>query len=224
MRHARHRLGWLLLALLAWTGPAVFHFLLRAQETRSLARLTFTKILEGSTPEYVEVTVNADGSGACDARKLSDPPSPRPFKLSPTTTQRLFELTALLNYFHDVDLESHKKVANLGRKALIYEKDAQMNRAEFNYTLRREAQELSNLFERIVSVEQHIRVLEYSIKYDHLSLPRELLQIQVDLDNRALADPELMVPQLEEIARNPRFLHLAQARAQNILQRIQSNN
>jgi hypothetical protein len=73
-------------------------------------------------------------------------------------------------------------------------------------------------------VEQHIQTLEFAIKYDHLGLPRELLLIQFDLANRALAEPEMMVPTLEEIARNPKFLHLAQVRAQDILQRIQGSN
>lgn len=81
-----------------------------------------------------------------------------------------------------------------------------------------------DLFEKISSVQQHILILEHAIKYDHLSLPQELTLIQMDLDRHALADPELMVPTLETIARNPRFLHLAQARAQDILQRLQSND
>jgi len=33
-----------------------------------------------------------------------------------------------------------------------------------------------------------------------------------------------MVPTLDQIARNPRFLHLAQVRAQNILERLQNTN
>jgi hypothetical protein len=33
-----------------------------------------------------------------------------------------------------------------------------------------------------------------------------------------------MVPALEKIVRNPRFLHLAQSRAQGILQRLQSRS
>ena len=115
-------------------------------------------------------------------------------------------------------------MANLGTKTLTYEEDGQKYQAQFNYSLRREAQELSELFEKIAAVEQHIAVLEYAAKYDHLSLPRELLQIQIDLNNKVLADPQLMVPALDQIARNPRFLHLAQVRAQNILERLQNNN
>lgn len=195
-----------------------------SQETGGPARIVYTKVLKGSTPEYLAVEVDSNGSGTYDGRTLDEPPSPRPVKLSSVTTQRLFELAGVLNNFRSVDLESHKRVANLGTKTLTYEGNGQKNRAKFNYTLRREAQELAELFEKIASVEQHIQVLEYAIKYDHLRLPKELLQIQIDLENKALADPELMVPALQQIARNPRFLHLAQVRAQNILQRLQNNN
>ncbi len=186
--------------------------------------MTFTKVLKGSFPEYLRISLDANGTATYDGRKLDDPPSPRPFELSPVTTRKLFDLTASLNNFKSIDLESHKKVANLGAKTLAYEQGGQKAEAEFNYTLRREAQQLTDLFERIASVEQHIIVLEYAIKYDHLGLPRELLQIQIDLNNKALTEAELMVPALERIARNPKFLRLAQVRAQNILERLQNNN
>jgi len=193
-------------------------------QTTGRARLTYTKVLRGSSPEYLSVSVDRTGSGTYDGRKLDDSPHPRPLKLSDATTQKLFELAAALDDFRSVDLESHKRVANLGMKTLTYEEGAQKYQAQFNYSLRREAQELAELFEKIAAVEQHIAVLEYAAKYDHLSLPRELLQIQIDLDNKALADPQLMAPTLDQIARNPRFLHLAQVRAQNILERLQNSN
>ncbi len=142
------------------------------------AKLAYTKVLQGSSPEYLSISVDRAGSGTYDGRKLDDPPHPRPLKLSDATTQKLFELAAALDDFRSVDLESHKRVANLGTKTLTYEEDGQKYQAQFNYSLRREAQELSELFEKIAAVEQHIVVLEYAAKYDHLSLPRELLQIQ----------------------------------------------
>jgi hypothetical protein len=195
---------------------------LLAQPSGTVARLTYTKFLKGSVPEYLAVTLNTDGVATYEGRKEADPPDPRPLQLSPETTRKLFRLAAQLNNFKSIDLESHKNVANLGLKTLTYEKGDQRNRAEFNYTLRRDAQELADLFERIASVAQHIAVLEHAIKYDHLSLPQELLQIEIELDNKTLADAELMVPTLEQIARNPKFLRLAQVRAQNILERLQN--
>jgi hypothetical protein len=188
------------------------------------ARLSYTRVLRGSVPEYISIQVNSDGTGTYEGRKLADPPQPRSFKLSGGTLQKLFSLAAELNYFRSIDLESHKKVANLGQKTFTYEKEGQKSSAEFNYTLNKQGAELADLFEKIAVVEQHIQALEFAVKYDHLGLPRELLQIQIDLNNRALADPELMVPMLEEIARNPRFMHLAQVRAQDILARVQTAN
>jgi hypothetical protein len=186
--------------------------------------LTYTKVLQGSVPEYLAITVHPDSTGTYEGRKLDEPPNPRPLRLSPSTTGKLFALASELDNFRSIDLESHKQVANLGLKTFTFEAEGQKNQCEFNYTLNRHGQELTDLFERIAAVERHLASLEYGMKYDHLSLPKELLQIQVDLDNRALADPELLVDVLEQIARNSHYLHVAQVRAQNILQRVQTSD
>jgi hypothetical protein len=211
------------------TGAALVWFYLAAVaasswSAESNARLSYTRVLKGSIPEYLSISVDSQGKASYEGRGLEESPAPHPFQLSAATTQQLFSLAEALNNFQGIDLESHKRVANLGLKTLVYEQGGVRNQAEFNYTQRHQAQLLAGLFERIASVEQHILTLERAMKYDRLSLPRELLQIQIDLDKRALADPELLVPSLEKIANNPRFLHLAQARAQTILQRLQNTD
>ena len=211
-------------AVLAPACCLIWLALATAQDATPPAKLTYTKTLKGSAPEFLSITLDTKGNALYEGRKLDEQPSPRPLKLSPATTHRLFQLAEALDNFQSLELESHKKVANLGLKAFTYERDGRTRKVEFNYTMRREAQEMVDLFEKISSVQQHIMVLEHAIKYDHLGLPKELLLIQMDLEKRALADPQLMVPALETIIRNPRFLHLAQARAQDILQRIQNNN
>jgi hypothetical protein len=222
MRNQRHLLL-VLSTLLAATCPWFAGWSLAASGSPG-PQLIYSKTLKGSVPEYVRVTVNADGSGTYEARKLDEPPSSRPLRLSASTTQRLFALSAALGNFESIELESHRNVANLGLKTLGYRASGQLNRVEFNYTLNRTAQGLVDLFERISSVEQHVVALEFAMKYDHLALPQELLQIQIDLNNKALAEPELMVPALKQIVANSHFLHLAQVRAENILQRIQPPN
>lgn len=184
------------------------------------ARLTYTRTLVGSVPEYLCLSVNSDGSGTFEARKLDEASDPRPLKLSEATTQQLFALAAELNDFRSLDLESHKKVANLGLKTFSYQSGNEKNTVQFNYTLQKRARDLADLFERVASVEEHVEALEHGIKYDPLGLPQELLRIQVDLDNNALANAELMVPSLEQIASNSRFLRVAQVRAQDILNTV----
>ncbi|HEV2424469.1 MAG TPA: hypothetical protein VGZ29_06555 [Terriglobia bacterium] len=185
----------------------------------STARITYTRTLPGSIPEYLAVTVNSDGSGTYVGRQLKEAQQPRALKLSAATTEQIFALATALDDFR-VPLESHKKVADLGRKTFTYEQGSQKNEVNFNYTTKATARDLTDLFERIAGVEEHLDALRYQVKYDPLSLPRELLQIQIDLRHNALADPELMVPELEEIANNPRLLHIAQVRAQDILKTV----
>lgn len=184
------------------------------------ARLTYTRTLMGSTPEYLAVVVNSDGSGSYEGRRLADDAHPRPLRLSPATTEQLFALAAELNDFRSIELESHKKVADLGLKTFSYERGGEKSQVRFNYTMKQPARELTDVFERIANMEQHVDTLQYALKYDPLSLPEELLRIQIDLEHKALADPELMAPSLEEIAKNPRLLHLAQVRAQDILKTV----
>jgi len=189
----------------------------------STPRLGFTKILAGSDPEYMAFTVEANGKATYEGRKMTDPVSPRPLQISAATTGRLFALAESLGYFRSIKLQSNRKVANLGAKVLTYEADGQVSRVEYNYTENRTAQELTELFEKIAAVEEHITQLEYAIKYDHLSVANQLRTIQIELDENNLVESELLAPTLEKIANNPHLLHLAQVRAQEILKRVQGN-
>jgi uncharacterized membrane protein YfbV (UPF0208 family) len=94
---------------------------------------------------------------------------------------------------------------------------------QYNYTENHEAQQLTEILEKISNVEERIAQLEYSMKYDHLSLPQTLREIQQGLDDHNFAEAALMIPTLEKISTNPHYLHLAQSRAQAIMQRIQEN-
>jgi len=208
-----------ILALTAAAGSSA-----QAQEAQPAARLSFTKVLKGSVPEYVSLTVDADGQATYDGRQLADAPSPRTLRISAGTTTRLFSLAESLGYFRSLNLESRHKVADLGRKTLTYEANGATGRVEYNYTENRTAQELTEQFEKIANVEEHISQLEYATKYDPLSLPGQLRQIQVELNEHALLETALLVPTLEKIASNSRFLHLAQSRAQDILDRVREEH
>jgi hypothetical protein len=185
------------------------------------AKLTYSRTFKGSTPEYLLIIVDSKGSGTYEGHKLDEAQSPRPFQLSAGTTERIFALAGELHNFQSVDLESHKKVANLGQKTLTYQQGGDVNRVVFNYTENPIARELVDLFDAVGMVEEHIAALEFEMKYDPLALSQELLQILIELDSKSLVNPELLIPTLEKIAHGSRFLHLAQARAQQIIERIQ---
>jgi len=196
---------------------------LAAQEASPLPRITFTKTLKGSQPEYLKVRIDSSGAGMYDSHKLEDPPAPRPLQISAGTAAQIFSLAHSLNDFRSVTLESRRKVANMGMKTLAYETSGQVNKVQFNYTENATAHQLEDVFEKISNMEERVSQLEYGMKYDPLSLPQDLRQILQGMDDHIFLEMELMVPTLEKISSNPRYLHLAQSRAQEIMQRIQEN-
>jgi ribosomal protein S6 len=169
------------------------------------------------------LSIDANGNGTYDSHKLGEAPSPHSLQISAATTAQIFSLAHSLNYFRSLDLDSHHKVANMGLKSLTYQDGNETNKVEYNYTEKRAAQELTEIFERIANVEEQIGRLEYAIKYDHLSLPQELNQVQEALDDHNYTEPSLMIPTLEKISTNPHMMHLAQARAQEVVERIRQN-
>ncbi len=198
------------------------YFMFNPFEEKCLVQIVRGLETAAEAVETCRKAVDTTGAATYEGRRLDEPSHPRALQLSPDTTARLFELAARLGYFHSIALESRQAVANLGLKTFRYEKDGATNQVQFNYTLRQDANELVNWFERIGCVMQHQVALEYAMKYDHLGLPRELLQIKQDLAKKALADPELLVPVLEQIAQDSRYLNVAKNRAQDILRQLQA--
>lgn len=196
---------------------------LPAEETPSVPRIIFTKTLKGGSPEYTALTIDANGKATYDSHQLPDSPSPRSLQISARTTAQIFSLAKSLNYFRSVTLESRHKVANLGLKTLTYESGHRTSKVQYNFTENHAAQQLTDLIEKIANVEERIAELEYDMKYDHLNLPQSLLLIQQGLDENNYVEAALMIPTLEEISANPHFMHLAQSRALDIVQRIREN-
>jgi hypothetical protein len=209
-----------LFVLLALVG--FFPSMASAQQVSGSPRLTYIKEFKGAIPEYQAVTVDTTGAATYEGRQLDEPSRPRSLQLSAATTSGLFDLAARLGDFGSLNLEGRQRVANLGWKTLRYEKNGVARQVQFNFTLRKEANELVNAFEKIACVAQHQTTLEYAMKYDHLNLPRELRQIKIDLAQKAVADSELLIPALEKIAQNSRYLNVAKEQAQVLLQEIQS--
>jgi hypothetical protein len=197
--------------------------ILRAQVAPAVPRITFTKILKGSSPEYMALSIDANGKGTYDSHKLEDPPAPRALQISAGTAARIFSMAESLNFFRSLQLDTHHKVANMGLKTLTYEDGKEIYKVQYNYTENRAAQQLTEMLEKISSVEERIAQLEYAMKYDHLGLPEILREIQEGMSDHNFMETALMIPTLEKISTDPHFLHLAQSRAQEIMQRIQEN-
>src|SRR5580658_2157892 len=182
-------------------------------------KLTFVKSFPESVPDYYRVILLQNGE--TEYATAADDPEPLKFKLSEELVKQAFDLADKLDHFKGESLEIRKKVANMGKKTLTYENGAEHGSQSFNYSERPEAMELVALFERISNTQQANIELDRLMHFDKLGLMKRLLQVEMDLDHKDLAEPSLLVPTLEEIAVNKAYMDIARLRARIILNKIQ---
>ena len=184
------------------------------------ATVTFRKVFKTSYPEFVEIKVDESGSGTYDIRQLSDDANPQPMKVDPAVVQKIFDLAAKLHDFDGIDLEMHRRIANLGEKTFRYDRGAESHSVTFNYTLDRSAAALLDIFEGISRQQTDLADLVRTMRYDRLGVNDVLLQIQKDYDRNLLPEPRQLLPALDQLAADTHFIDIARERARTLAGRI----
>lgn len=186
------------------------------------ARVTFRRIFHGSSPEFIELTVREDSkTGSYEIRQMDDDPGSAPFEVSDALRSRIFELTAQLHNFQGQDLDVHRKIANLGEKTFRWEQGGVVHETKFNYTLNPAASQLLQIFEGLARQQEHFELLTRRMKYDRLGIYDALLQFETDLNRGLVPEPRRLLPLLEQIASDPKFVDVARQRARMLAERIE---
>lgn len=188
------------------------------------ATVTFRKIFKSSYPEFVEIKISDSGSGTFDIRQLNEESNPRSMHLDAPLVQAIFDLAAKLHNFDGVDLEMHRRIANLGEKTFGYDRGAESHHVTFNYTLNRDAAQLLNIFESLARQQTDLSDLDRTMRYDPLGVNDVLIQVQKDLDNKLLPEPAQFLPSLDRLAADSHFIDIARDRARKLAARIRSSS
>jgi hypothetical protein len=183
--------------------------------------VSFIKEFPGSDPAYYSITLQANG----DAQYRTAPgEKPVEFHVSDSSTQQIFSLAHKLSLFKGVQLESGRKVAQMGKKTFAYENGGERAEISFNHTENLDGAALLALFERLSTTMQHRDRLEYLMRFDRLGVVKELLQLEVDLDGGRLLEPAVLTPLLEKVRTNKALVNVAQERATGILAKLQATS
>jgi hypothetical protein len=201
----------------AFNGPG-------APAENAAAQITFRKVFKTSYPEFVEIKINQAGTGTYDIRQLDEDANPQPFEVSAPLAQRIFALAAKLNNFQNVDLDVHRRLANLGAKSLVYEKGGEKHETDFNYTLDDTASQLVIIFEGLARQTTDLSDLVRTMRYDHLGVNDVMQQIERDYNSKLLPEPERLLSTLDQLAADEKFIDLARTRARNLATRIRSSH
>lgn len=209
--------------LLAFAFFALACCPLAAAAPASGATITFRKVFKTSYPEFVEIKIGDSGSGTYDIRQLSDDANPQPMKIDPALVQKIFDLAARLHDFDGIDLEMHRRIANLGEKTFRYDRGSESHSVTFNYTLDRSAAELLDIFEGLSRQQTDLSDLVRTMRYDRLGVNDVLLQIQKDYDHKLLPEPQQLLTSLDQLAADTHFIDIARERARNLAARIRAS-
>jgi hypothetical protein len=185
------------------------------------AKLTFRRLFKGSTPELIEISVREDSDiAAYEIRQLDEDAGPSPFQVGPSLRAKMFDLAAQLKHFQGQDLDVHRKIANLGEKTFRWESGAEAHETKFNYTLNPAATQLLQIFEGLARQQEHVDLIQRRMRYDRLGINDALLQFESDLNRSLLPEPQRVLPMLDQIAGDSRFVDIARQRARSLAERI----
>jgi len=204
------------LLLVAALAPAA---LSGAQDSVVAGRIFFSKSFPGSSPAYSEIEL--DHSGKAVYRESPDDNQPIRFEIPPPDTRAIFALAEQLQFFR-LPLESKLKVANMGMKTLRYEIGGVVGECKFNYSENLNARSLVDWFEKISETEQHLIALERTARFDRLGVNKALLLLENSWEKNRIVAPEQLLPILDKIARQRSYMHIAQARAASLAERIRA--
>lgn len=182
---------------------------------------TYRRIFKSSSPEFIEIRIQEHSNTATyEIRQLDEDPGAVPFEVGPALRGKIFQLVSELNYFKGLDLDVHRKIANLGEKTFRWDNGMESNQVKFNYTLNASATQLLQICEGLARQQELIDLLERRIKYDRLGVNDALLQFEADLNKGELPEPERALPLLEQIANDNRFVEIARQRSRALAERL----
>jgi len=184
------------------------------------AKVTFRRVFQGSSPEYIELCIWDDAKTATyEIRQMEDDPGSAPFQIGEALRAKIFGLTAQLHNFQGLDLDVHRKIANLGEKTFRWEQAGVSHETKFNYTLNPAAAQLLQIFEGLARQQEHYELITRRMRYDRLGIYDALLQFESDLNRGLLPEPQRMLPLLEQIANDPKYVDVARKRARALAER-----
>lgn len=182
---------------------------------------TYRRIFKSSTPEFIEIKIPESSDIATyEIRQLDEDPGATRFEIGSALRAKIFQLTGELNNFKGLDLDIHRKIANLGEKTFRWENGSEAYEVKFNYTVNPEASQLLQICEGLARQQELVDLLQRRMKYDRLGVNDALLQLETDFGKGVLPEPQRVVPVLDQISGDYRFVEIARQRARALAEKI----
>ena len=120
--------------------------------------------------------------------------------LSPNLLSKVRNLFDMLNFLNSTEEYQHKKdFSHLGTMTISRSHNGSSRTVTFNYTSNQYLNELAETFRKIATQETRIFELETVRTNDPISTPAQMRMLESELRSRNIADPQQLIPLLEEL-------------------------
>jgi len=169
------------------------------------------------------IQLDADAKGDIKFKKRDAETVNLPMELSAAAREKFVALLAATNYLdHPETFESGRKIADLGQKRLSIEMPSGKREGKFNYSLRKDISDLSTFFEGLLNQETLIFDITNALRFERLSIPKRLDQVENELKSNRIPDPERLIPLLEKIEKDSQIMNYARSQAGKLKAHIQT--
>jgi hypothetical protein len=200
---------------------AILLLLLFQPPQTDFTRFTYCRETARGPYERQCVSFAPDGKGKSEIKRRGSEKLESALELSPSgRTKFLAVIAATNNLENRQNYETKKKVADLGRKRLTLEMPSGNREADFNYSDLKEVNALATFFDGLLNQQTLALDFDTAIRYERLSVPQRLDQLESELKSSRIGDPEGLIPLLDRITQDDRVLNYAREHAQRLKTRI----
>src|SRR5262249_27591257 len=176
------------------------------------------------TTPVQEVSRDDEGKGEFRFQKKGQDEIVLKLHLSATLISQIRSLFDELNFLASSDEYQHKKdFSHLGTMTITQARDGKERSVKINYTENQALNRLIEIFRNITTQESRVFELEAIRANDPISTPAQMRLLESELKGKHIADPERLVPILQEIKLDEAVPLIARNHADRLLQMIKKN-
>ena len=177
----------------------------------------FTMIVhEDGTGSYKGETAPVSGGAMLQAASPGQTID-RKIKLSPATTELIFQTARSLNYFNVPCASKAKNIADTGKKTLSYSGPDGHGSCLYNYSENKSVTQLTDMFQSIAFTMDEGRKLDFMHRFDRLGLYSEMDSLNHQVQEKRALELQNISQSLTSIANDEALMEKVRERAVKLL-------
>jgi hypothetical protein len=168
--------------------------------------------------EFSQIEINEKGEGRFQQKKREQEMIETQFIISPKSVNDLMTLFGQADFFNpSKEFSSSRKVADTGNKTIRLERGISNREVTFNFSEDRIMWQIIDYFENLSNQELAYFELEVALKYDKLSIPKRLEDLQTNIKAKRIIAPERFSLLLDKIYSDPSVMNLGRVQAHQLI-------